>query len=56
LVHEAIANLGPQARAILVLPLLERSGRRDFEAIKEGSADLRVAASRAILALMTESP
>ena len=46
LAHEAIADLGTQARAILVLPLLERSGRRDFEAIEEGSADLRVAGAQ----------
>src|SRR5207244_2387735 len=46
LAHEAIADLGTQARAILVLPLLERSGRRDFKAVEEGSADLRVAGAQ----------
>src|SRR2546425_10684635 len=41
--HETIANLRDQPRAKLVLPLLERSRRRNLEAIEEGTVDAHIA-------------
>ena len=43
LAHQTIANLRDQTRAMLVLPLLERTSRGNLEAIEKGAVDAHVA-------------
>ena len=42
--HEAVPQLRHQPRPPLVLPLLERGGARNLEAVQERAPDLHVAA------------
>ena len=43
LAHETVANLRDQTRAMLILPIFERSRRRNLEPVEERTVDAHVA-------------